>query len=200
MGQVAGPHGRAALAKAEIDLDGHFAALEMGGDWRFVIIGQRQAVGKRDRQRHLASTAPLLVEGRQRRDDLADQRYRDFGDGEDQSVERLAPDGLLEELQRLAACAALVAAFEYVGFLVVADDVIQFVQDYEKLKKTLLDDDHIVFMDGVHPTHAVRFTRGWIKKGVRREIPTNGSQKRLNILGALDLEKMTLKSQVYDTI
>lgn len=76
----------------------------------------------------------------------------------------------------------------------------QFVQDYEKLKKTLLDDDHIVFMDGVHPTHAVRFTRGWIKKGVRREIPTNGSQKRLNILGALDLEKMTLKSQVYDTI
>ena len=76
----------------------------------------------------------------------------------------------------------------------------QFVQDYEKLKKTLLDDDHIVFMDGVHPTHAVHFTRGWIKKGVRREIPTNGSQKRLNILGALDLEKMTLKSQVYDTI
>jgi hypothetical protein len=38
-------------------------------------------------------------------------------------------------------------------------------------------------MDGVHPTHAVRFTRGWIKKGVRREIPTNGSRKRLNIVG-----------------
>ena len=66
----------------------------------------------------------------------------------------------------------------------------QFVQDYEKLKKTLLDDDHIVFMDGVHPTHAVRFTRGWIKKGVRREIPTNGSQKRLN--------RSSAKSMGYD--
>jgi transposase len=76
----------------------------------------------------------------------------------------------------------------------------QFVADYENLKKSLPDDDHIVFMDGVHPTHAVRFTRGWIKRGQRKEIPTNGSHKRLNILGALNLEKMTLSSKAYDTI
>jgi transposase len=76
----------------------------------------------------------------------------------------------------------------------------QFIADYEKLKKSLPEDDHIVFMDGVHPTHAVRFTKGWIKRGERKEIPTNGSHKRLNILGALDLEKMTLSSQAYDTI
>lgn len=53
---------------------------------------------------------------------------------------------------------------------------------------------------GVHPTHAVRFTKGWIKRGERKEIPTNGSHKRLNILGALDLEKMTLIARAYDTI
>lgn len=76
----------------------------------------------------------------------------------------------------------------------------QFIADYEKLKKTLPENDHIVFMDGVHPTHAVRFTRGWIKRGHRKEIPTNGRHSRLNILGALDLEKMTLSSQAYDTI
>ena len=52
-------------------------------------------------------------------DDLADQRHGDFRDGEDQSVERLAPEGLLEELERLTAGASLVAALEYVGVLVV---------------------------------------------------------------------------------
>lgn len=76
----------------------------------------------------------------------------------------------------------------------------KFVEDYAKLKRNLPDDDHIVFMDGVHPTHAVRFTRGWIKKGERKEIPTNGSQKRLNILGALNLAEMVLHTRQYDTI
>jgi transposase len=76
----------------------------------------------------------------------------------------------------------------------------KFVAYYEKLKRDLPEEDHIIFMDGVHPTHAVRFTKGWIKKGLRKEIPTNGSQKRLNILGALDLEKMKLHNQSYETI
>ncbi len=71
---------------------------------------------------------------------------------------------------------------------------------YKQLKHTMSDDDHLVFMDGVHPTHAVRFTCGWIRKGERKEIPTNGSQKRLNILGALDLEKMALHTKEYTTI
>jgi len=71
---------------------------------------------------------------------------------------------------------------------------------YQQLKRTMSDDDHLVFIDGVHPTHAVRFTCGWIKKGERKEIPTNGSQKRLNILGALDLEKMALHTKEYKTI
>src|SRR5271166_3193775 len=74
-----------------------------------------------------------------------------------------------------------------------------FVAAYESIKKHLGDDDQIVFMDGVHPSHAVRFVRGWIMKGVREEIPTNASQKRLNILGALNLEKMTLHRQEYLT-
>ena len=67
---------------------------------------------------------------------------------------------------------------------------------YEKFKKSLQDNEKILFMDGVHPTHAVRFACGWIKKGGRMEIPTNGSQRRLNILGALDLED----TQEYETI
>lgn len=75
-----------------------------------------------------------------------------------------------------------------------------FVAHYETLKASLGDNDQIVFLDGVHPSHAVRFVRGWIRKGQRKEIPTNGSQKRLNILGALNLETMTLHRQEYDTL
>lgn len=75
-----------------------------------------------------------------------------------------------------------------------------FVAEYENIKENLGQDDQIVFIDGVHPSHAVRFVRGWIRKGVRKEIPTNGSQRRLNILGALNLEKMTLVRQEYDTL
>lgn len=71
---------------------------------------------------------------------------------------------------------------------------------YKKFSKSLQSDEKILFMDGVHPTHAVRFTCGWIKRGVRKEIPTNGSQKRLNILGALDLEDMAIHTQNYETI
>ena len=71
---------------------------------------------------------------------------------------------------------------------------------YERLKKSLPDNEKILFMDGAHPTHAVRFRCGWIKKGVRKEIPTNGSQKRLNILGALDLEDMAIHTREFETI
>ncbi|MBS4168130.1 hypothetical protein PARA125_000762 [Parachlamydia sp. AcF125] len=42
-------------------------------------------------------------------------------------------------------------------------------------------------MDGVHPTHNVQSTYGWIKKGVRKEIPTNGGRSRLNLSRALDM-------------
>ena len=71
---------------------------------------------------------------------------------------------------------------------------------YENLKKTIGDDDHILFGDGVHPTHEVQVVCGWIKKGVRKEMPTNGSGRRLNILGGLDLASMRAYTQEYETI
>ena len=75
-----------------------------------------------------------------------------------------------------------------------------FIQEYETLKATLPEEDHIVFVDGVHPSHAVRFMRGWIRIGKRRWIPTNASQKRLNIMGALNLETMRLDHKEYQTL
>lgn len=71
---------------------------------------------------------------------------------------------------------------------------------YENLKKTIGEEDHILFGDGVHPTHEVQVACGWIKKGVRKEIPTNGSGRRINMLGALDLAQMQVHTQEYETL
>lgn len=76
----------------------------------------------------------------------------------------------------------------------------QFIETYEKIKDNLAADDQIYFMDGVHPSHAVRLVRGWIRKGKRVEIPTNSGQKRLNILGALNLEQMRVEHAAFATL
>jgi transposase len=75
-----------------------------------------------------------------------------------------------------------------------------WIADYKKFSKSLQKNEKLLFMDGVHPTHAVRFACGWIKKRERKEIPTNGSQKRLNILGGLDLQDMAIHTQQFVTI
>jgi transposase len=71
---------------------------------------------------------------------------------------------------------------------------------YENLKNRLEANEEIVFMDGVHPTHEVRIMRGWIRKGTRKPMVTNGSGRRLNILGALNLEKMQAVTKEFDWI
>jgi len=76
----------------------------------------------------------------------------------------------------------------------------EFIEKYEGIKASLDTNDQIVFMDGVHPSHQVRFMRGWIRRGKRCEIPTNASHKRLNILGALNLADMTLQTSEYKTL
>ena len=75
-----------------------------------------------------------------------------------------------------------------------------FVAFYERLKNTLPDNETIVFMDGVHPTHQTRMAYGWIRKGLRKELPTTSGQKSMNIIGALNLETMHLMHKEYDTI
>ena len=75
-----------------------------------------------------------------------------------------------------------------------------FIAYYEALKRGLKDGEKLFFMDGVHPTHQTRLVCGWIRKGVRKELPTTSGQKRMNIIGALDLEDMNLITQEYATI
>jgi Winged helix-turn helix len=62
-----------------------------------------------------------------------------------------------------------------------------WLAEYERLKQGLSEHETICFTDGVHPTHNVQPACGWIKKGVRKEIPANTGRKRLNVSGAIDV-------------
>ncbi|MBS0654561.1 MAG: IS630 family transposase [Verrucomicrobia bacterium] len=63
----------------------------------------------------------------------------------------------------------------------------QWIKEYEELKKDLSENEAICFIDGVHPTHNTKPTYGWIRKGERKEIPTNTGRQRLNLSGAIDI-------------
>lgn len=63
----------------------------------------------------------------------------------------------------------------------------QWLAEYEKLRQGLPEDETICFTDGVHPTHNVQPAYGWIKTGVRKEIPTNTGRSRLNLSGIIDV-------------
>jgi transposase len=63
----------------------------------------------------------------------------------------------------------------------------QWIEKYARLKEALPEDETICFIDGVHPTHNVQLAYGWIKKGKRKEIPSNTGRGRLNLSGMIDM-------------
>jgi len=79
------------------------------------------------------------------------------------------------------------------GFPYKADSVKQseFIQTYNELKNTIAPDESIYFMDAVHPTQATKITSGWIRTGTDKAIETTGSRTRLNIVGAIELGRLS---------
>ena len=79
----------------------------------------------------------------------------------------------------------------------------EWLAEYEKLRQGLPADETIGFIDGVHPTHNVQPTFGWIRTGVRKEIPGNTGRERINLSGMIDViqhniiiqEDMTLNAE-----
>jgi transposase len=76
----------------------------------------------------------------------------------------------------------------------------QWLAEYEKLQQELPDDETICFTDGVHPTHNVQPAYGWIKKGIRKEIPANTGRSRLNLSGAIDVVNHNVLIQEDQTL
>jgi transposase len=75
-----------------------------------------------------------------------------------------------------------------------------FIETYLKLLEDTPAHDPILFIDAVHPTMATKISCGWIKKGVDKAIATVASRTRVNIIGAIELDTMTVTSEFVETV
>ncbi|MCF7806658.1 MAG: IS630 family transposase, partial [Simkaniaceae bacterium] len=80
------------------------------------------------------------------------------------------------------------------------DKQAQFIEEYEKLKRSLKPEDEIYFLDATHPEYQSQAVCGWIKKGECKTLQTTGKQKRLHLVGALSLNEMKVVTREYETI
>jgi transposase len=69
-----------------------------------------------------------------------------------------------------------------------AQKQLEFENRYSKLKEELEEDEHILFLDGVHPTHNTKAGFAWIEKGEEKLIETNSGRDRVNLNGAYNVE------------
>lgn len=71
-----------------------------------------------------------------------------------------------------------------------------WIAGYEDLmNQAVLDGDPVLFGDSVHPSQQTRPSYGWIKKGQDKAIETTSARKRVNLMGALNLESMSFTYQ-----
>jgi transposase len=75
-----------------------------------------------------------------------------------------------------------------------------FLEQYEQLKQDKGEEDPIYFMDATHPQHNPVVACGWIKRGEEHAVRTNSGRQRVNINGAIDLERLEPVVRFDDTI
>ena len=63
-----------------------------------------------------------------------------------------------------------------------------FIESYEKLLKSLTDNEAVDFADAVHPTHAARPAGCWAPSQEKLAIEQTSERQPINIHGAIDLE------------
>jgi hypothetical protein len=63
-----------------------------------------------------------------------------------------------------------------------------FIKLYAKRLNSMACDEAVLFVDAVHPTHAVRTVGCWTAKDEKPAIEQTTGRQRLNIQGAIDLE------------
>lgn len=77
---------------------------------------------------------------------------------------------------------------EVIGRKLTAEKQEAFIAGYETLQNSLGSDEAVLFMDAVHPTHAVRPVGCWAPKEENLAIEQTSGRQRINIHGALNLE------------
>jgi transposase len=65
----------------------------------------------------------------------------------------------------------------------------KFIAKYKRIKaQSKKNGDVMYFSDCVHPQHQTQVACGWIYKGEQKGIKTTGCQRRLNYIGAINLD------------
>ena len=75
-----------------------------------------------------------------------------------------------------------------------------FLAEYEQIKRDKGEADPVYFVDAVHPQHNPVIACGWIKRGEEREVRSNTGRRRVNINGAIDLERLEPVVRFDETI
>ena len=75
-----------------------------------------------------------------------------------------------------------------------------FMAYYETLKSSKKDDEIILFADSSHPQHQTRLSCGWIEKGVRKAEKITACQKRINVIGAINLDNHQVEYSNVDWV
>ena len=72
-----------------------------------------------------------------------------------------------------------------------------FVKMYKKIRRKMNSNDSLFFIDGVHPHHNPLVQYGWFKKGIRYPLKTNTRYNRINVMGAVDIDRYDVVSQDF---
>ena len=72
-----------------------------------------------------------------------------------------------------------------------------FIEAYKKLSSK---GGWVYFGDATHPMFNTALNYGWIKKGQEFEIKTNSGRKRLNIVGAVEMNNLKIVSRSYHMV
>jgi len=72
-----------------------------------------------------------------------------------------------------------------------------FIKEYKKIRSKMKSEDSLFFMDGVHPHHNPLVQHGWFKKGIKYPLKTNTRYNRINLMGAVDIDRLDVISQDF---
>jgi transposase len=75
-----------------------------------------------------------------------------------------------------------------------------FREYYNDLKASLTDEDVLYFVDGSHPQHQTQLAYGWIARGVRKAVKMTACQKRVHLLGAIELQNHHVEYRHVDWV
>ncbi|RAP35401.1 IS630 family transposase [Candidatus Marinamargulisbacteria bacterium SCGC AAA071-K20] len=76
----------------------------------------------------------------------------------------------------------------------------EFKKNYEEFASQLKDDETVVFMDGMHPTHNLESGKAWIKVGKTKEVLSNSGKQRCNLNGFYNPFTQDIFAKDYRTI